>query len=145
MKDTKTEQEKKKEQEKKEREELLKVVVPEAEWVTMPQEDFTAQPEYLQLFTDFYIAKFNQRDLEIMNTYDTSSNMVDINHYLLDNIHFSRQELVNHALQYHAHNFQSIVAEITAQDEIDAAKMTSYQDWDHWYEQQRNEISNSLS
>ena len=82
--------------------EELKVVMPEAEWTTMPEEEFAEQPGYLRVFTDFYIAKFNQRDLEIMNTYDSDSNMVDINHYVMDNIKFSRNELVKHALQYHA-------------------------------------------
>lgn len=123
----------------------LKVVMPDAEWTTMPDEEFDEQPDYLKVFTDFYIAKFNQRDLEIMNMYDVNSNMVDINHYVIDNINFGRRELVKHALQYHANNFQSIVDEIAKQDKVEPEKMTSYKDWDNWYEDRRDNISTSLS
>lgn len=138
------EQDNEQEQEEEENDEL-KVVVPDAEWITMPEEEFVEQPEYLKVFTDFYIAKFNQRDLEIMNLYDTDSNMVDINHYLLNNIHFSRKELIKHALQYHAQNFKNIIKEITKQEGIEAEEMASYRDWNNWYEQRRNNISSSLS
>ncbi len=134
-----------KEQDNEQENEELKVVMPEAEWTTMPEEEFAEQPDYLRVFTDFYIAKFNQRDLEIMNTYDPDSNMVDINHYVMDNIKFSRNELVKHALQYHANNFQNIVDEIVKQDSIKPEEMTSYSDWDNWYEDRRNNISTSLS
>ena len=120
-----------KEQEKKDKEEEIKVV--------------TEQPDYLKVFADFYIAQFNQRDLEIMNLYDTNSNMVDINHYLLNNIQLTRKELVKHVLQYHAQNFQSIIDEIANKDGVDAEKMTTYKDWDNWYEERRNKISTSLS
>ena len=123
----------------------LKVVMPDAEWTTMPDEEFDEQPDYLKVFTDFYIAKFNQRDLEIMNMYDVNSNMVDINHYVIDNINFGRRELIKHALQYHANNFQSIVDEIVKQDKVEPEKMTSYTDWDNWYENRRDNISTSLS
>jgi hypothetical protein len=123
----------------------IKVVMPEATWTTMPQEQFKEQPEYLQVFTNFYIAKFNQRDLEVMSTYDVNSNMVDINHYLVDNIHFTRKELVRHALQYHDNNFHQLVDEIVRQDHIDKESMTSYEDWDNWYEERRNNFSTSLS
>lgn len=123
----------------------LKVVMPDAEWTTMPDEEFDEQPDYLKVFTDFYIAKFNQRDLEIMNMYDVNSNMVDINHYVIDNINFGRRELVKHSLQYHANNFQSIVDEIVKQDNVEPEKMTSYKDWDNWYEDRRDNISTSLS
>lgn len=143
IKDTDNEKEQDKEKELKEEE--LKVVMPEATWTTMPQTEFTEQPDYLQVFTYFYIAKFNQQDLEIMNLYDTNSNMVDINHYLLDNIHFEQKELMQHALQYHAQNLQNIVDEIIRQDNIKAAEMTSYDDWDNWYENRRDNISTSLS
>ena len=142
-KDNEKQQEKDKEKARKEKE--LKVVMPEAEWATMPQKEFAQQPDYLIVFADFYIAQFNQRDLEIMNLYDTNSNMVDINHYLLNNIHFTRKELVKHVLQYHAKNFQNIIDEIAAKDGVEAEKMTSYKDWDNWYEDRRNKISASLS
>lgn len=123
----------------------IKVVMPKATWTTMPQEQFKEQPEYLQVFANFYIAKFNQRDLEVMSTYDVNSNMVDINHYLMDNIHFIRKELVRHVLQYHDKNFNQLVDEIVRQDQIDKQSMTSYEDWDNWYEQRRNNFSTSLS
>ena len=139
-----TDKDNEKEQEKDEKEEI-KVVMPDAEWTTMPQEEFAEQSEHLTVFADFYISKFNQRDLEIMNLYDDNSNMVDINHYLLDNIHFSRKELVKHVLQYHAQNFQSIIDQIADKDNVDATKMTSYDDWDNWYEDRRNNIPTSLS
>lgn len=131
--------------EKEQENEELEVVMPEANWTTMPEEEFAEQPDYLQVFADFYIAKFNQRDLEIMNTYDVGSNMVDINHYVIDNINFERRDLVKHALQYHADNFQSIIDEIAKQDGVASAKMTSYRDWNDWYEDRRNNIATSLS
>lgn len=134
-----------KENENEEENQELKVVMPEANWTTMPAEEFAEQPGYLKVFTDFYIAKFNQRDLEIMNMYDVNSNMVDINHYLLNNIHFGRKELVRHTLQYHANNLQGIVDEIADKDGVEAENMTSYRDWDNWYEKRRDNISSSLS
>ena len=139
-----TDKDNEKEQEKDKKEEI-KVVMPDPEWTTMPQEEFAEQPDHLTVFADFYIAKFNQNDLEIMNLYDDNSNMVDINHYLLDNIHFSRKELVKHVLQYHAQNFQNIIDQIADKDNVDATKMTSYDDWDNWYEDRRNNIPTSLS
>ncbi|WEV39659.1 hypothetical protein OZX56_00810 [Lactobacillus sp. ESL0684] len=123
----------------------LEVVVPQANWKTMPQEEFTSQPDYLQIFADFYIAQFNERDLEIMDAYDTDANMVDINHYIIDNINFSRRELVKHVLQYHGQNFQNLVDEIVKQDNIAPTEMTTYQDWENWYEDRRSHITNSLS
>ncbi|MDF7638180.1 hypothetical protein PT285_01845 [Lactobacillus sp. ESL0791] len=119
--------------------------MPEASWTTMDAEEFKEQPEELKVFANFYISQFSQRDLEIMDAYDTSSNTVDINHYLLDNIHFTRKNLVKHALQYHDYNFQSLLDEIAKKDKINPKEMTSYEDWNTWYEKRRREIPNSLS
>ena len=44
-----------------------------------------------------------------------------------------------------ANNFQNIVDEIVKQDSIKPEEMTSYSDWDNWYEDRRNNISTSLS
>lgn len=139
------EQEQEQDQEKEKENNELKVVMPDAEWTTMSEQKFADQPEYLKVFTDFYLAKFNQRDLEIMNMYDVNSNMVDINHYVMDNINFGRRELIRHALQYHAKNFQSIIDEIVKENQVDLEKMISFNDWDNWYEERRKNISTSLS
>lgn len=136
---------KEQEQDKEKENNELKVVMPDAEWTTMSEQKFADQPEYLKVFTDFYLAKFNQRDLEIMNMYDVNSNMVDINHYVMDNINFGRRELIRHALQYHAKNFQSIIDEIVKENQVDLEKMISFNDWDNWYEERRKNISTSLS
>ena len=57
----------------------LEVVMPEANRVTMEPEQFKEQPDYLKVFANFYIAQFDQDDLEIINLYDKNHNMVDIN------------------------------------------------------------------
>ena len=38
----------------------LKVVMPEANKTTMPQEEFKEQPDYLKVFANFYIAQFDE-------------------------------------------------------------------------------------
>ena len=87
----------------------LKVVMPEANRTTMPQEEFKEQPDYLKVFANFYIAEFDEDDLEVINLYDENHNMVDINRYVLNNIHFPRKKLVDHVLQYHDYNFKDLL------------------------------------
>ena len=87
----------------------LKVVMPEANKTTMPQEEFKEQPDYLKVFANFYIAEFDEDDLEVINLYDENHNMVDINRYVLNNIHFPRKKLVDHVLQYHDYNFKDLL------------------------------------
>ena len=48
----------------------FKVVMPEANKTTMPQEEFKEQPDYLKVFANFYIAEFDEDDLEVINLYD---------------------------------------------------------------------------
>lgn len=123
----------------------FKVVMPEANRVTMDSEEFKDQPDYLKIFANFYIAKFDQDDLEIINLYDENHNMVDINKYLLNNIHFSRKNLIKHVLQYHDYNFKAILDELAKDEDIDPENMKTYDDWDTWYEKRRSKISSSLS
>lgn len=123
----------------------FKVVVPKANRVTMDPEQFKEQPDYLKVFANFYISEFNQDDLEIINLYDTDHNMVDINDYLLNNIHFTRKNLVKHVLQYHDYNFQNILDEIQKEEKIDPKDMKTYDDWSNWYEKRRAQIPHSLS
>ena len=135
------------EEEEKEEDENpdLKVVMPEANRVTMEPEEFKEQPDYLKVFANFYIAQFDLDDLEIINLYDKNHNMVDINKYLLNNIKFPRKTLIKHVLQYHDYNFQALLDEISKEEDIDPKEMKTYEDWDAWYEKRRSKIPGSLS
>lgn len=123
----------------------LEVVMPEANRVTMEPEQFKEQPDYLKVFANFYIAQFDQDDLEIINLYDKNHNMVDINKYLLNNIHFPRKTLIKHVLEYHDYNFKAILDGITKEEDIDPENMKTYDDWNNWYEDRRGRIPGSLS
>ena len=123
----------------------LEVVMPEANRVTMEPEQFKEQPDYLKVFANFYIAQFDQDDLEIINLYDKNHNMVDINKYLLNNIHFPRKTVIKHVLEYHDYNFKAILDEITKEEDIDPENMKTYDDWNNWYEDRRGRIPGSLS
>lgn len=123
----------------------LEVVMPEPNRVTMDQEEFKEQPDYLKVFANFYIAEFGQDDLEIINLYDKKHNMVDINKYLLNNIKFPRKKLIKHVLQYHDYNFQALLDEISKEEDIDPKNMKTYEDWETWYEKRRSKIPGSLS
>lgn len=123
----------------------FEVKMPEPNRVTMQQEEFKEQPDYLKVFANFYIAQFNLDDLEIINLYDKNHNMVDINDYLLNNIHFSRKNLIKHVLQYHDYNFQNLLDEIAKEEKIDPKEMKTYEDWDKWQEERRSKIPSSLS
>lgn len=140
-----TNQKAKDQDEKDEENPDLEVVMPEANRVTMEPEQFKEQPDYLKVFANFYIAQFDQDDLEIINLYDKNHNMVDINKYLLNNIHFPRKTLIKHVLEYHDYNFKAILDEITKEEDIDPENMKTYDDWNNWYEDRRGRIPGSLS
>lgn len=123
----------------------LKVVMPEANKTNMPKEEFKEQPDYLKVFANFYIAQFDEDDLEIINLYDEKHNMVDINSYLLNNIHFPRKKLLDHVLQYHDYNFKNLLDVMIEKTGVKPEDMLTYEAWDKWYEEQRAKISSSLS
>lgn len=123
----------------------LKVVMPEANKTTMPKEEFKEQPDYLKVFANFYIAQFDEDDLEIINLYDEKHNMVDINSYLSNNIHFPRKKLIDHVLQYHDYNFKNLLDVMIEKTGVKPEDMLTYEAWDKWYEEQRTKISSSLS
>lgn len=123
----------------------LKVVMPEANKTTMPKEEFKEQPDYLKVFANFYIVQFDEDDLEIINLYDEKHNMVDINSYLLNNIHFPRKKLLDHVLQYHDYNFKNLLDVMIEKTGVKPEDMLTYESWDKWYEEQRAKISSSLS
>ena len=123
----------------------FKVVMPKANRVTMEPEEFKEQPDYLKVFANFYIAQFGLDDLEIINLYDKNHNMVDINKYLLNNIHFPRKTLIKHVLQYHDYNFKALLDEISKDEDIDPEQMKTYEDRNTWYEKRRAKIPGSLS
>ena len=130
--------------EKEEQDTTFDVVMPEANRVVMDKEEVKEQPEYLKTFANFYIAHFDQDDLEIMNLFDNSHNTVDINKYLLDNINFPRKKLIDHVLHTHDYNFKNLLKEI-AKEDVDPENMTTFEDWDSWYENRRAKIEGSLS
>ncbi|MCT3403208.1 hypothetical protein [Lactobacillus helveticus] len=123
----------------------LKVVMPEANKTTMPKEEFKEQPDYLKVFANFYIVQFDEDDLEIINLYDEKHDMVDINSYLLNNIHFPRKKLLDHVLQYHDYNFKNLLDVMIEKTGVKPEDMLTYEAWDKWYEEQRAKISSSLS
>ena len=123
----------------------LKVVMPKANKTTMPAEEFKEQPDYLKVFANFYIAEFDEDDLEVINLYDTNHNMVDINGYLLNNIHFPRKKLVDHVLQYHDYNFKNLLKVIAEKTGVKPEEMLTYEAWEKWDEDQRRQIPSSLS
>lgn len=123
----------------------LKVVMPEANKTTMPKEEFKEQPDYLKVFANFYIAQFDEDDLEIINLYDEKHNIVDINSYLSNNIHFPRKKLIDHVLQYHDYNFKNLLDVMIEKTGVKPEDMLTYEAWDKWYEEQRAKISSSLS
>ena len=123
----------------------LKVVMPEANKTTMPQEEFKEQPDYLKVFANFYIAEFDEDDLEIINLYDENHNMVDINRYVLNNIHFPRKKLVDHVLQYHDYNFKDLLKAMEEKTGVKPEEMLTYEAWEKWDEDQRTKIPSSLS
>ncbi|MCZ3622855.1 hypothetical protein L2666_07865 [Lactobacillus mulieris] len=123
----------------------FEVVVPEANREEMPKAEFKEQPAYLVNFANFYIAKYNQNDLEIMGSFDKKGNILDINTYLLNNINFSRKELVKHVLNVHDYNFKSLLDEVVDKSNIDPESFATFEDWDKWYEAERNQIPGSLS
>lgn len=123
----------------------LRVDVPKANRTVMAPEKFKEQPDYLKVFANFYIAEFNQSDLEIINLYDKHHNMVDINKYLWNNIHFTRKNLVKHVLQYHDYNFIDLLKEMEKEEKIDPKKMLTFEAWSKWYEKRRSEIPQTMS
>ena len=129
----------------KEKDEKFQVVIPEANRVEMPATEFAVQPDYLKVFANFYIAKFEQADLEIMDTFDGKHDVVEINTYLTNNEAFSRQNLIKHVLNIHAQRFEDILANIKKETGIDPQSMKTYEDWDKWYTDRRNNIPQTMS
>lgn len=123
----------------------FEVVMPEANRVTMPEEQYEEEPDYLKVFANFYIAEFNAKDLEIMNSFDKNHNCVDINKYLQNNIHFPRKVLIKHVLHLHAYNFQNLLDAISKKTDLDYKNLKTYEDWVNWYEDRRRQIPGSLS
>lgn len=123
----------------------MQVIMPEPNRVEMPKHEFKDEPDYLSNFANFYIAKFGESDLEIIQLFDTSKNMIDINEYLTNNINFTRKELVKHALDEHDYNFQNLLDEMQKQTGVDPEALKTYEDWDHWYAEQRGKIQRTLS
>lgn len=123
----------------------FKVVMPEANKTTMPQEEFKEQPDYLKVFANFHIAEFDEDDLEIINLYDENHNMVDINRYILNNVHFPRKKLVDHVLQYHDYNFKNLLKVMEEKTGVKPEEMLTYEAWEKWDEDQRAKLHSSLS
>lgn len=133
------------EEENLEEDEKFKVVIPEANRVEMPKAEFPEQPDYLKVFADFYISRFEAADLEIMESYDGNHNMIEINTYITNNDSFSRSNLIKHVLNIHAKRFEEILANIKDKTGADPESMKTYADWDQWYLDRRNEIQQSMS
>ena len=133
------------EEENVEEDERFEVVMPEANRVEMPKAEFAEQPDYLKVFADFYISRFEAADLEIMESYDGNHNMIEINTYITNNEAFTRSNLVKHVLNVHAKRFEEILANIKDKTGVDPESMKTYADWDKWYLDRRNEIQQSMS
>lgn len=145
-KNTKQAEEAEENQDEEEDDEEFEVVMPEANRVTMDPEEYKDEPDYLQVFANFYISEFNAKDLEIMNMFDDDHhNCVDINHFLQDNIHFPRKVLIKHALHTHDYNFQNLLDRIKEETGLDYKELKTYEAWENWYEDRRRQIPGSLS
>lgn len=140
-----TEDSKKNTEETKEEKEEFEVVIPEPNRVEMPATEFADQPDYLKVFANFYISKFEQADLEIMDTFDGSHDVVEINTYITNNEAFSRKNLIKHVLNIHAQRFEDILANIKKDTGVDPESMKTYEDWDKWYTDRRNDIPQTMS
>ena len=137
-------EDKKNTEETQEKEEF-EVVMPEANRVEMPATEFKEQPDYLKTFANFYISKFDESDLEIMDVYDGNHDVIEINTYLTNNMAFSRQNVVKHVLNIHAERFMDMLNNIQKQTGVDPQNMKTYEDWNKWYTDRRNEIKQTLS
>lgn len=137
-------EDKKNTEETQEKEEF-EVFMPEANRVEMPATEFKEQPDYLKTFANFYISKFDESDLEIMDVYDGNHDVIEINTYLTNNMAFSRQNLVKHVLNIHANRFLDMLNNIQKQTGVDSQNMKTYEDWEKWYTDRRNEIKQTLS
>lgn len=125
--------------------EEFEVVVPEAERTEMPAVQYAEQPDYLKTFANFYISRFEETDLEIMDTFDDNHNVVEINTYLVNNQPFGRRSLVKHVLNVHADRFKDILNSIKEKTGVDPEDMKTYEDWSNWYVEQRNTIQQTMS
>jgi len=103
------------------------------------------QPDYLKTFANFYISKFDESDLEIMDVYDGNHDVIEINTYLTNNMAFSRRNLVKHVLNIHGDRFMDMLNNIQKQTGVDPQNMKTYEDWEKWYTDRRNEIKQTLS
>ena len=137
-------EDKKNTEETQEKEEF-EVVMPEANRVEMPATEFKEQPDYLKVFANFYIAEFDDDDHEVINLYEENHTMVDINRYVLNNIHFPRKKLVDHVLQYHDYNFKDLLKTMEEKTGVKPEEMLTYEAWENWVEDQRTKIPSSLS
>ena len=137
-------EDKKNTKETQEKEEF-EVVMPEANRVEMPATEFKEQPDYLKTFANFYISKFDESDLEIMDVYDGNHDVIEINTYLTNNMAFSRQNLVKHVLNIHANRFLDMLNNIQKHTGVDPQNMKTYEDWVKWYTDRRNENKQTLS
>ena len=128
-----------------EEDEQFKVVMPEAERTEMPAVQFAEQPDYLKVFANFYVSKFEETDLEIMDTFDGNHDVIEINTYLINNEPFGRRNLVKHVLNVHADRFKNILNNIKEKTGADPESMKTYEDWSAWYTEQRNNIPQTMS
>ena len=71
--------------------------------------------------------------------------MVDINRYILNNVHFPRKKLVDHVLQYHDYNFKNLLKVMEEKTGVKPEEMLTYEAWEKWDEDQRAKLHSSLS
>lgn len=125
--------------------EEIEVVIPEPNRVEMPATEYKEQPEYLKNFANFYIARFEEVDLEIMDSFDDNHNVAEINRYIINNESFSRKDLIKHVLQVHSDRFENLLTNIKSETGIDPEELKTYADWNKWYVDCRNKIIETLS
>lgn len=126
-------------------EDQFEVVVPEPNRVEMPATEYKEYPDYLNVFANFYIAKFEQADLEIMAAFDGNHDIIEINTYILANEAFGRRNLIKHVLNIHAQNFENILANIKAKTGLAVESVRTFDEWNDWYSERRNNISQTPS
>ena len=80
-----------------------------------------------------------------MDVYDGNHDVIEINTYLTNNMAFSRRNLVKHVLNIHGDRFMDMLNNIQKQTGVDPQNMKTYEDWEKWYTDRRNEIKQTLS
>lgn len=121
------------------------VVVPKPELVEMPTSNIPTFDAHISSFASFYIKKFKTDNLEVMESFDAHNGMMELNKYILNNISLPRKDLAQKTIATHQAKFETLLADIAEQSDVNVNNLTSYPQWEEWYESIRKEGKRALS